>query len=265
MIGSGAQLFGLKYFLSQQGDPIDPGNDDQTEEQDGTADTSDGTDGQTAREGIYQVIDSDVTILSSDWDWDSSSYDSGSGIYRVDAVLFIHNDSDEPITQLEFTVSSQDDEPIFDGRSGSDTFTAYGYIPAGKKGFMVADIYTDEEKVRPDDETYALSGVYNNGSISTYTVPSGVITNNYGPSNDYYDVKVNNPNAVEVNSTARVIAVRTKGNKLKEGEASGRLTSSIGANASDYVQEKAFNNPNLHSKYGDMKVYLIDIDYLTTE
>lgn len=232
---------------------------DDPEYSDETDDTS------TAETGFHSIDQSYITVLSSDWDWDSSEYDSDTGIYRVDAVLYVKNNSDEPLVEIDFKVDSQEGDAVFDGNSGSDTFYAYGLVKPGERGFLVADVYTDEEKIRPDDTTYVVSEAFANSYMDTYVVPYGKITDNYGPDNDYYDISVDNPNDVEVSEYAKVVAVRTKGDALKEGEASGHLTGSIPAGASGFEQTRAFDNPNLHSKYEEMTVYIIDINYLLSE
>ena len=201
-----------------------------------------------------------ITVLSSDWDWDSSRFVNGDG-YIVDAIVLVQNNSDTPITGIDFEVFSKEGDYIGNAADPDKSFSVYGYVKSGSTGIMIGEIHTGDIKYVPDDKTYSIKRAYINDDIAGYTVPSGAVTNVYGPENDDYDVYIDNPNDVPVNSSAKVVMVYVRDNEVQDSDATGRLTAEIGANTSGYIQEKAFYDPNMHSDPAGLTVYAIDIDY----
>lgn len=202
----------------------------------------------------------DIRVLSSDWDWDSSIQATSNGLYKVDAIFWIKNDSQNAITGIDYEVYSKRGELIENALEPGASMTAYGYIESGKSGIMVGESWTSEKEVYPDGKTYHISNVYVNNDMSGYVVPKGIVSDNYGPNYDVYDISLNNLNNSAVNSNARIVMVYIDGGKIKDADATGHIDSPIPANTTGYIQEGAFFNPHLNTKHEDMTVYAIDID-----
>ena len=212
----------------------------------------------TATAGDTSIDPATVTVLSSDWDWDSSRYEDG---LVVDAILLVRNDSDKAITGIDFTVDAEDGSNIENARDPEAGMTAYGYIPGGSTGIMTGEMYTVRNKIRPDNSTYQVQKVYSNDKIENYTVPTGYVTRTYGEGNDNYDVSIDNPNDVPVHASSKLVMAKVVDNNIEDSDATGVLSQPIEPQTSGYIQEMAFYDPHLYCGYSEVKVYAIDIDY----
>ena len=217
-------------------------------------------------ENVLTDVDSAyVTVLSSDWDWDSG-WNNEDGTYGVHGIIYIENKAEIPITSINFSVKDEKGNIVTNAETGEDIFVAYGFIDSGSKGIMVASIPTNEEKVRPSDETYSIITAYANKNLTNYVIPSGRITENYGPKNDYYDISIDNKNEIETNSNSIIVAVKMNGNSISDSDASGHIETAIPENTVGYYQEKAFIDPNFYgnSELNAYIVYAIDTDLYET-
>ena len=142
---------------------------------------------------------------------------------------------------------------------------AYGYVESGTTAVMLGEVWTQHDKIRPDDSSYEVIRAYCNDELDDYIVPSGNVTDNYGPNNDYYDISVDNPNDSEVNENSKVVMIAVKKGDLLESDATGHLNRSIPAETYSDIHEKAFVDPNLYERYQDMSVYVIDVDHYDIE
>lgn len=215
-------------------------------------------------EGLTGLNTDDISILSTDWDWDSKVEDDLNDQYQVYAIMCVENNSSKPITKIEFTAEDSDGDIIENAENPSASITAQGYIKAGKKGIMVADIRTDKEneKIQPSTKDYKITGVYTNEDINdSYEVPTGKIIKQYGPNGDYYDVVISNPNEDEINQDAWLVAARVKDDVIRDSDATGRLDTSVPGNTPKFEQDKAFIDPNLPTDNDKLTIYVIDTEY----
>ena len=247
----------LWFFLHDGNDGEEGSEGTQT-----TEEAEDRDDAEPAEEGGGEVSESDISVLSSDWDWDSAYYSSSSDMYQVDAILYVSNSSDTPVTGILYSVFDKDYNVIENDSDPGENFYAVGYVGPGSEGIMVGKVWTTHKKIRPNDDTYEVERVYANGGLDDYTVPSGMITDRYGPDNDYYDVMLSNYNDTEVKQSATVVAVQRSGSKIKDSDATGTIERPIPANTDDFTQQRAFNDPNLYGTPGDYEIYAIDWEYL---
>ena len=224
-----------------------------------TADSDNIEYSESSKGSVFDEDLTEITVLSSDWDWDSSREDENG--YVVDAILLVKNDSGTPITGINFHVDSDKGEKIVNERNPEGAMAAYGYVENGSTGIMVGEVCTKVHTTRPDDSTYDITGAYSNSGISDYTVPSGYVTRSYGEGNNDYDVSIDNPNSVPVSQSAKLVMVKIDNNKIKDSDATGRLTSSINPGTTGCIQEKAFYDPHMYVSYKQLKVYAIDTDY----
>ena len=202
----------------------------------------------------------EATVLSSDWDWDSSR-EAEDG-YAVDTILLVRNDSDEPITGIDYYVSTKNGDRIVNEWEPDNPMHAYGYVKGGSVGIMVGEVCTAEHKTVPDDSTYTVTGAYSDNNLENYTVPTGYVTRNYGEDNNDYDVSIDNPNSLEVSRNTRLVMAKIENNKIVDSDATGELTSVIEPNTMGFIQEKAFYDPHMYVKYTEVTVYAIDFDLL---
>ena len=130
---------------------------------------------------------------------------------------------------------------------------------------MVAEVWLDKKKVKPDNDTYDVVKTYTNKAITDYSVPTGYISENYGDKSDYYDVVISNPNDTDVSKTSTVVAVKyDEGYQvIEEADATGKISSRIKANTPEYLQKKAFVDPNLYGNahVEDYDVYVLDTEF----
>ena len=257
---------GAAFWFVMNHDSDDGSSSDPAAEETAQADEDeDADDSGETEEGITVLENGDVSVLSSDWDWDSSYYDPSEGMYRVDAILYVKNDSEEPITGIDFTVYDKKWNLVENGLDPDAPLSASGYIDAGSKGVMVGQVWSHRKKVRPNDDTYEIETVYTNTAVRDYIVPYGQITRKYGPDGDYYDVSLSNPNDTDVDQDSIIVAVSLSGNKIKDSDATGKIDRSIPAFTEGFEQTKAFYDPNILSDPYEMEVYAIDMDLLTSD
>ena len=217
--------------------------------------------GQEAGPAVVEVADDTVTVLSSDWDWDSSR-DEGGPV--VDAILLVRNDTDHAITGIEFKVNSEDGALIENAGEQGAPMTVRGYVASGSAGIMTGEIHTFEHGIKPDNSTYSVSGAFQNDAVGGYTVPSGHIVKRHGNDNNYYDVSIDNQNDVPVSASSRIVMVRVRDNEIIESDATGRLTDSVSPHTMGFVQEDAFYDPHIYTKddeINEFTIYAIDVDY----
>ena len=200
-----------------------------------------------------------VTVLSSDWDWDSSDEDADC-IY-VDDILWVKNDSEYPIVGIEFSVCDENGNQMVntDAETGT-TFTAYGYIPAGQEGIMSAYAGTPA-KVKHDDSTYKVTSVIINESLGDYEVPTGKLVG-YSKDDDSYDAEITNGNDTEVSEGATVVTAEFKDGKIFDADATGRLSAPIGPNTEGSFHDACFTDPNFYAKpkFENKTVYVLDTE-----
>lgn len=213
---------------------------------------------------IHELDTSQVSIISSDWDWDSCRK-VGEG-YQVDYILLVKNVSDEPVIELYFKVRDKTGASIGEKGETSNPLRGVGLVSPGGTGIMVGEVTVANKQTRADKSTYEITQAMTNKKVEDYKLPEGKITSCHGDNNDYYDISVVNTNGVTISKNSVVVTVFTKDGKIKESDATGKIVVGIGPGES-LDQKDAFYDPNL-LKYQDNKkkyvVYVIDKDYLTT-
>ena len=220
--------------------------------------------GSGNNEGLAALEPSNVNILSSDWDWDSKELDQLNNWYQVYAIMFVENNNSSPITKIEFNVTGKDGTLIENAKSPGEPMAAQGYIKAGQKGIMVADINTDKKNksLQPSSSDYEITAVYANDEIDEeYEVPTGKIVKKYGANGDYYDVQLENPNDNQIEQDAILAAVKISDDDIVDSDATGRLARSIPGHTSMFKQEAAFVAPNLYTDFDELTIYVIDTTY----
>ena len=264
LLAAGAAFWFVMNHDSDDGNSSDTGTEETTQA-DETDDSGDSDGSDQTIEAITNLEEGDVTVLSSDWDWDSAHYDSSQGMYRVDAILYVKNSLDKPITGIDFAVLDKNWNEVENDIDPDESLFASGYINAGSKGVMVGQVWSYKKKVRPNDDTYQIQTVYTNNALEGYVVPYGKITKKYGPNGDYYDIVLTNPNDTDVYQDAIIVAVKLSGNKIKDSDATGEIDRPIPAHAEGFKQKKAFNDPNILTDPSEMEVYAIDTGQLANE
>ena len=202
-----------------------------------------------------------VEILSSDWDWDSREVDDLNDRKQVYAILLVENNSDTPIFKIEFEAKDKYGDDIKDVDHPEEPLVAEGYVKAGQKGIMVADVHLDKDASQssPHRSDYDITAAYGNEDIDEdYEVPTGKISQQIEES---YDVELSNPNEDEVNRSALLVAVKVRDDRIKESDATGKLTNPIPGGTPAFMQERAFYDPGLNTDNDDLVIYVIDRDY----
>lgn len=202
------------------------------------------------------VIPADnVSVLDFDADWDSSYYDEKCGSHKVDVIMLVRNGSDEDIAGLQFTMAKKSGEELTNALNPEEPFKAEGYVKSGQKGVMVGTVWTNERK---KTDRLSVVGAYKYAGEEGYTVPEGKIIDATGINNDLYSIRIDNPNDVEICTTATIVCVVIKNNKIKDSDATGRIDTPVAANSKGNKIKKVFQDPGLMEKYKKYKVYAID-------
>ena len=107
-----------------------------------------------------------------------------------------------------------------------------------------------------------ISAFTNNGIDPDYRVPTGRIVS-FDKNKDTYDVELDNPNDVPINSTATLVAVSRDATEflLDEADATGTLDEEIAPHERGYLAVDAFYDPNIRVDMDEIMVYAIDTDY----
>lgn len=205
-----------------------------------------------------------ISVLSSDWDWDSMEKES-SGNVTVEDILWVSNESEYPIIGMGFTVKDENGKPIEDVNYPGDDIGAVGFIPAGGTGVMVATVET-KAKVKHDDSSYVITHVTINEDMSDYEVPQGEVVS-FTKDGDYYDIELANNNDTEVGADSIVVAAEFKDGKIYDADATGKLSAPIPANTTDFHQKAAFTDPHFYAKptFENKTVYVVDLAHFGFE
>lgn len=218
-----------------------------------------------------------IDIAFTDLDWDSKrGSEAGDDYYQVDMILYVNNNSAQPITGIEYTGNycnyrdkknedkiSGDGEDLtdFEGHKPTAVLKADGFIPAGRGGIMIGTIDAPKGKAnaQPKDDTCKIQQAITNYALESYVLPKGKVINH--KESDHYDITIDNLNDFEVDKDATLVAVSLKSSMkgFEEADATGRLSQNIPANQQGYKIENAFYDPHFHAETNaEMMVYAID-------
>ena len=202
------------------------------------------------------VISADqVSVLDYDADWDSSYYDEKYGSYKVDVIMLVKNDSAEDISGLQFTMTNKNGGALTNALNSEEPFRAEGLVKSGQRGIMVGTVWTNEKK---NTGGLSVAGAYKYEGEEDYSVPEGTISGAAGINNDYYSVRIDNPNNVEIGTTATFVCVVIDNDKLKDSDATGRIETPVAANSTGNNIKDVFQDPTLMQKFKEYTVYAID-------
>lgn len=199
-----------------------------------------------------------ITILDCEAGWGSAYTDDKYGAYRVNFVMYVQNGTEEDIAAVDFTAVNESGTTLVNALNRDLPFRADGYIKKGQKGIMYGTLWLNEEDAKVLPENVDLKGAYTYKGGEGYQVPIGHITKGVGLNNDSYEVKIDNPNPVEITPTATFIAILIENDKFIDEEATGRIDSAIQPNTHDNIIPGVFEDPGLKRKAQKYDIYVID-------
>jgi len=196
-----------------------------------------------------------VSVLDFDADWDSAYYDEKYGAYKVDVIMLVQNNSSEDISGLQFAMNNNNGEALTNSMNSGEPFRADGLVKSGQRGVMVGTVWTNEKK---KTDSLSVREAYKFKGEEGYIVPQGKLSGAAGINNDFYSVSIDNPNDVDIGTTATFVCVLISNDKIKDSDATGRIEAPIAANSTGNNIKDVFQDPGLMEKYKEYTVYAID-------
>lgn len=195
----------------------------------------------------------EIEIQGWDWDWGCSDKKYDTDLSKVSVIMEVKNNSNEDITSFAFNVYYGKDQ-ILNFAEGCEghAFLAVGYIPAGDKGVMVADIVTDKRNTGKQykvSEADILKG-YVYDSDEHYSQPEGVITGKTQDNGGTYSIKVANNNNFNIrpeDSKVVVVGYSKETGILEPGECCAKGTLNTELCANNEGEATLTNNPGFNS------------------
>lgn len=210
------------------------------------------------RAKIVEIPADNITILDCYADWGSAYYDDKYDAYQVDLIMLVSNDAANDISGIEFTVKNKDDEILINALNREEPFIAEGYVKKSEKGIIVGSIWTTEKDTKITDKSIVMKCAYKYTGEDGYVVPKGVLAGAKGVNKDFYSIKIDNPNNVDIEITATFVAVKIKNDKIIDSDATGRIEEKIPAGSQGNKIDNVFQDPELKNNYKDYTVFAID-------
>ncbi|MGI6766266.1 MAG: zinc ribbon domain-containing protein [Lentihominibacter sp.] len=210
------------------------------------------------RAKIIEIPADNITILDCYADWGSAYYDDKYDAYQVDLIMLVSNDDAKDISGIEFTVKNKEGGTLANALNREEPFRADGYIKKSEQGIITGSIWTTEKNEEITAKSIMMKCAYKYKGEEVYVVPEGVISGARGVNNDFYSVKIDNPNSGDIDITATFVAVKTENDKIIDAHATGRIEENIAAGSQGNEIDDVFQDPELKSNYKEYTVFAID-------